>query len=125
MALRPDMHRLLLMVLFATACGSPVGPVLVTARVPTLRVMNRSDRPIYYFVVERESAASVDWRPCTQAETCPAVAPGAQAVVSFDRIVGYEPGEREAIFYWWHLVHAPQDAFAVDSIRAIIVRLGA
>ena len=104
-------------------CSSSFGPVDVVTQASALRILNSSDAPIYYFIVERQSAALVDWAPCTKPSTCPSVAAHGDAEVPFSRIVGYEPGEREAIFYWWHLLPVPAGGFQVDSIRTRVVQL--
>ena len=104
-------------------CNSSFGPVDAMSQGSALRITNFSDAPIYYFVVERQSAAFVDWGPCTNPSTCTSVAAHGDAQVPFGRIVGYEPGESEAIFYWWRLVPTAGNGFQVDSIRAKVVQL--
>jgi len=105
-------------------CTDGIGPVDIVSRDSALRITNSSAAPIYYFAVERQSAASVDWGPCTNPSTCASVV-AAHAVVQvpFSQIVGYEPGEREAILYWWHLIPSPGSGFQVDSIRARVLPL--
>src|SRR6266436_5779877 len=88
-------------------CNSSFAPVDVVPQASALRIVNTSDAPIYYFLVERQSAALIDWAPCTNPSACSSVAAHGDAQVPFSQIAGYEPGEREAIFYWWHLLPVP------------------
>ncbi len=88
-----------------------------------MRIINSSNAPIYYFVVERQSAALINWAPCTDPVACPKVEAHSAATVPFSRIAGYEPGEQEAILNWWRLVPAPGNGFQVDSIRSKVVQL--
>jgi hypothetical protein len=111
-----------LVAVLLAACDSPVGPLLVTARPPSLRLNNRSDSPLYYFIVERESSALVDWIVCAL-PSCPGVEPHSEKSIPYSQIVGYRDGEREAIVYWWRIVPVPSGGFRADSIRATIVGL--
>jgi hypothetical protein len=108
----------------ALGCNSPTGPFQVTAGVGSLRLANTTEIPVYYVLIESETATRVDWIPCTNPSSCLQVAPRAEKTVPYQEIMGYEPGDREAILYWWHLEPAPADAFQPDSIRAKRVRLG-
>ena len=105
------------------ACNSPTGPLAVSAALPSLRLQNSSAAPIYYFAVERESAALIDWAVCTDAPVCPTVPAHGRTVVPYDHIAGYAPGEREAIVYWWHLEPLGAGQFRADSIHAVVVGL--
>jgi hypothetical protein len=107
----------------AIACNSPTGPLGVSAALSSLQLQNGSATPIYYFAVERTSAALIDWAACTDAPTCPAVPAHARRMVPYDQIAGYVPGEREAIVYWWHLEPLGAGQFRADSIRAVVVAL--
>ncbi|HEX2077310.1 MAG TPA: hypothetical protein VHG08_06360 [Longimicrobium sp.] len=111
-------------------CSSSEGPldpavaldVSVNAR-KSLRLENASSRAIYYFVIERNMAALANWAPCTSPEQpCPRVQPRSQTQVPYSRIAGYEPGAREAIVYWWHLVER-DGGWAVDHVRSVVVQL--
>jgi len=104
------MHRYLAVfaVLAALACNSPVavGGTLDVSVAPTgLRIVNNSGAPAYFFAVERETAARINWAPCVDPEQCREVAVGA--------------------VYWWHLVPETGDTFHADSIRALVVSLSA
>ncbi len=99
------------------------GPLAVRARDGALEVRNETDAPVYLMVIERESSAVVDWIPCRDPQTCDGLAPGEERTIRHDEIVGYEPGEREAVVHWWHLEPRQGGGFAPDSVRSEIVRL--
>ena len=124
------MHRYLAVfaVLAALACNSPVavGGTLDVSVAPTgLRIVNNSGAPAYFFAVERETAARINWAPCVDPEQCREVAVGAETTVPYTAVAGWAPGAHEAIVYWWHLVPETGDTFHADSIRALVVSLSA
>ncbi|SRR5258706_10638556 len=110
------------LVALAVACNSPTGPVQITSRNGALQLTNATDGPVFYTIIESETAARVDWAPCVNPSVCPYIAPHQQRAIPYAEITGYHPGAREAIVYWWHL-EAPADAYQPDSIRATRVRL--
>jgi hypothetical protein len=106
-----------------TATFSLGGPLAIRAGAGDLQLENRTSAPVYTFVIERETAAVANWAPCTNPATCEAIAPGQQRRIAYDDIPGYEPGDDEAIVYWWHLIPAPGGGFATDSMRSEVVPL--
>jgi hypothetical protein len=108
------------LVVLVAACTSPTGPFQVTARIGSLQLENSSPKAVYYVLIESETATRVDW---ANPSTCLNVAPRAAASIPYAQIMGYEPGDAEAILYWWHLQPAASGGFQVDSIRAKRVRL--
>jgi hypothetical protein len=89
----------------------------------SLRLENTSDRTIYYLVFERDFAARALWGPCDGPEQpCPRLEPRARTQVPYGQIGGYEPGAREAVVYWWHLVER-DGGWAVDQVRSVVVQL--
>ena len=112
----------------AAACGGPTefrldGPLSIRADGRAVEMENTTGETVYTFVVERETAALIDWMPCTSPTECDGIEAGARARVGYDAIAGYEAGEREAIVYWWHLRPAAGGGFAPDQVRAEVVRL--
>jgi hypothetical protein len=112
------------LVVLAVGCASPTGLFQVTARTGSLQLANATAMAVYYVLIESETATRVDWAPCANPSTCVQVAAHAEKTVPYGQIMGYEPGDAEAILYWWHLEPAPADRFQPDSIRATRVRLG-
>src|SRR2546426_12797790 len=117
------MQRAMLgLAILLVACSSPTDPFQVTSRSGSLQLANATDGPVFYTVIESETARRVDWVPCVDPFTCPSVAPHRQRAIPYTEIMGYQPGDPEAIVYWWHL-YAPADGFEPDSIRVTRVRL--
>jgi hypothetical protein len=118
--------RLAPLVLLA-ACVSPTGVVSdgtlqVLPRAADVLIRNLSDQAAFYFIVERQTLALIDWRPCVTAD-CPSIAPHAHAAVTHERIAGFAPGAREAVVFWWRAVPTGSGTFAADSIHTLIIRL--
>lgn len=99
------------------------GPLAIRTGAGEVQLDNRTNAPVYTFVIEREAAARTDWVACTNPATCDAIAPGQERRIAYDDIPGYETGDDEAIVYWWHLMPAPGGGFAPDSLRSEVVRL--
>ena len=96
-------------VLAIVACSSPVEPpainveqVIFAPREPTIRITNRTDAPVYWFIVGRKASALVDWRPMV-CDECPSIAPNATVSRRYDESL-IDASEREAFVYWWHAV---------------------
>lgn len=104
------------------ACEAPVGPLVIQTGPSSLLLTNRSDSSLYYFIVERESSALIDWIAC-ESPSCPRVGSHSAKTIPYSQIAGYSDGEREAILYWWRLVPAAAGGFRFDSIRAMAVGL--
>jgi hypothetical protein len=111
-------------VIALAACDAPTDPLQVTVRTESLRLKNATESAAYYFLVESETSALLDWAPCADPSTCANVPPRGETIVPYDEIFGYESGDREAILYWWHLEPAPGGGFQPVSVRVERVQLG-
>ena len=110
----------------AFACADGAGPsdeLQVDAIPPRLILANESSATVYVVVIERNSLAVVDWIPCIDPVMCPGIQPGADSIIRYDRITGYDSGEDEAVVYWWHLVPRSGGGYQPDEIRQVIVEL--
>ncbi|HEV2148802.1 MAG TPA: hypothetical protein VGR37_15465 [Longimicrobiaceae bacterium] len=121
-------HALVLALAVLPACISPTefrlqGPLSIEAEGGSLQLGNHTRETVYTFVVERSSAALINWAPCTDPAQCDGIAPNQRRRIPYSRITGYEPGEHEAIVYWWHLEARRGGGFRPDRIRAEVVRL--
>ncbi len=109
---------------FLLGCGSPTEPVAgrVEVRLADAGMVATNHRPadIYFFLIERETAAVVDWMPCTEPAACPRIAANATLTVPYDSIFGWKGDSHEVLFYWWHLVPAAGGAYRPDSIRSVV-----
>ena len=117
----------LLIVSAANACSTVSGPssgdgVGAAARNGQLEVRNRSDQPVFIFVIGRVAAAYTDWIACADASACPPIPTGGRQLFPYP---ASRSGvvEREALVFWWHAVRGTDGSFRPDSIRALIVPL--
>jgi hypothetical protein len=124
--MRFDQLSLLAVLLGVSACS---GPTSVTEDDFTIRatgqevvLRNGAARPTFYLIVERETAAVIDFVTCVDESQCPHVASGATVRVPYSAISGYRPGKREAIVYWWRSVLSPTGPQA-DSFHSTVMRL--
>ena len=120
---------LCLFALFGGCSGSegpldPAVPLDVSVNTSqSLRLENNSSRTIYYLVFERDFAARALWGPCNRPDQpCPRLEARSGTQVPYSQISGYEPGAREAVVYWWHLVER-DGGWAVDQIRSVVIQL--
>ena len=104
-----------------TGPAGPTGPLAVKVSRTQLSLVNRGDRPVYTFVIERETRMLADWAACADPAHCPSLAPGATQVIPFTEGNRLAPG-REALVNWWYSVSTP-DGYRPDSIRTFVVRL--
>lgn len=101
----------------------PSAPLNVSVASRSLRLENQGSRTIYYLILESDLAARALWAPCTRPdEPCARLEPYAAVQVPYSDISGYEPGSREAIVYWYHLLER-DGGWEVDEIRSVRVRL--
>lgn len=63
-----------------------------------LKVSNKSDRSIYYFAVEQETAALIDWIAISREEN-EIKAKDAKDIL-FEDVIGYEKGAKIILYYW-------------------------
>jgi hypothetical protein len=83
---------------------------------------NATEKPTYYFIVERETAAVLDFTTCVEGPRCQNVPGGATVRIPYRQITGYSPDRKEAIVYWWRSVLAPTGP-RVDRLRSTVVEL--
>ena len=122
---RPRLLAIPLLLALA-ACELITGPASRVNAVndpPNVVVINRGERPIYYFAIEQDAAARTFWGACDNPETCDAVAPGGRREIPYESISGYSPEAEVILVYWWHLVARTGGGFEPDSIRFEEVRL--
>jgi hypothetical protein len=84
-------------------------------------LVNSSERPVFYFLVERETAAVINFATCVEPE-CPHVAAGATVRVPYTAITGYQPGKREIIVHLWLSVPSSSGPRA-ESIQGTVLEL--
>lgn len=108
------------------ACGDPAS---VTQDQLTIQATGRevvlsstAAQPTFYLVVERETAALINFGMCINQPQCQSVAAGSTVRVPYSEITGYHAGSKEAIVYWWRAVRTPAGPQA-DSLRVTVTKL--
>jgi len=111
----------------ASACDAvditAVESDLITATATTeggVRLHGLTGRSVHYFVADAEALALIDWVPCLDPASCPAVPPRGTVDVPRSAIAGDQPGSHTVVVYHWLLVRRG-DGIVPDSIRAITV----
>jgi hypothetical protein len=85
----------------ALACSDPVSvtqdkfTIHATGREVVLS--NAAAQPTFYLIVERETAAGINFATCVDGSQCLRVAAGSTVRVPYRDITGYRPGSQEAI----------------------------
>lgn len=124
-------HSLSALVLTAAAltagCDSPSGPdgseISVSAQRGVIALTNHGDEPVYYRLVERTALPAVSWVLCTRPESCAGVAPGETLRLPYERIAGYDRGDREALVMTHRLEAGPDGEYVTTGSRTRTVRL--
>lgn len=113
-----------------SACDEPsaidnYGPVVrARADAPTLSVSNLGSRPVHYAVFERVDEGTIFWGKCTpQNAGCPTLAPGETVSIPYAQIARYEPGDKEAIVYWWMSEPDAAGGYRIVREAKLVVRL--
>jgi hypothetical protein len=108
------------------ACGDPASitqeqfTVQATGREVVLN--NAAPEPTFYLVVERQTAALIDFALCVDQPLCLSVAPDSTVRIPYGEITGYHAGSKEAVVYWWRAVPGPTGPRA-DSVRSVVTEL--
>lgn len=90
----------------------------------TVQVTNLGGRPVHYLIHERVDAGLIFWGKCTPAhEGCPVLAPGERLRIPYGELGGYDPGDTEAIIYWWESRIDGNGGYRVVGDDEAIVRL--
>ncbi|MBB4634938.1 hypothetical protein [Longimicrobium terrae] len=106
--MRRRLTALALAAALTTGCDSPLDSgsapsFAISTKLGVITLANGGDEPVYYFLVEREAQAYVDWIPCAKPDTCTGVAPGTAVRLGYNQIVGYDRGDREAVLTRYRL----------------------
>jgi hypothetical protein len=122
----PAKYLALLFLLVAPACEDSTAPAQDEFTIHTtgeeIVLSNAADKPVFYFIVERQTAALLDFATCVQGRDCKSVAPGQTVRIPYRQIAGYKPERKEAIVYWWTTVLAATGP-RVDKLRSQVVEL--
>lgn len=111
------------------ACESPgisddYPDVYAVTRDQTLHVRNVSGRPLHYLIHERGELALILWGKCTPAdEGCPVLPAGESLEIPYEQIGGYDPGDKEAVIYWWESRPDGDGGYRIVREDEVVVRL--
>lgn len=110
------------------SCGTPSevrteGPIAIRARWNAVELRNRGSEPVYFFLIEMESEESIRWVPCTDPLTCDGLDPGEHRRIPYGTISGYDPGDVQAVLYWWHLRSQAGGGFQFENLGVARIRL--
>jgi hypothetical protein len=107
-------------------CDSPTAPqgeLLDTFSAERhLTLINRTDDPVYFIVVESELAARTLFFICSDPVDCRHVAPGASVSIAYTQIAGYQPG-RQAVVLHWRIIGNPMFGYHADEVRSLMAPL--
>lgn len=110
----------------STACRSPVHPDgTVSASIvgPSLRIENASRVPVYYFAVEPEMVARINWAPCVEGPNCYAIPAGSATTIPLTSVAGFDSTSEEVLVYWWRRVPGrPLITYRPGEIYHVIAR---
>ena len=98
---------------------SHTGEVVVRSASSKLHITNKTDAPIYYFVVGRVSAASINWVAFSNVSN--RIVKDSTMSIPYNDIYRGEH-EKEVIVHWWHAAR-PGTAARGDEIHGIVVEL--
>jgi hypothetical protein len=103
----------------STARASAPSELAVSARGGVIELDNSTGRRVFYRIIERETSARVRWAPCVVGPDCQAFGPHSTVRLSYESVLGYAPGAREAVVFWWYAERTPAGRLAADSVRSV------
>jgi hypothetical protein len=117
----------LVMALVVEGCSDPVAAesdiLLAEMSSSHLELRNRTAVPVYYFAVDDQTAAVIDWAPCTDPPQCEAIPAQATRRVLLADLHIREDASHLIVFHWRLVAGVGQSGYAVDSLRALRVDL--
>ena len=90
----------------SSTAGIQAGSVTVNVRADGLMVSNQTERQVWYFAVNRETLALLDWAPCVM-DVCPSLRAGESRLIPWKDVVAYDPAAKEYSFMWWQAEVGP------------------
>lgn len=89
------------------SCSNPVlfenNIISISKNDSLLKITNRDDNTIFYFIIEQNAAALIDWVPSTKVPIIPG---GSAVTIKYSEIEGLQnltvKKDTKVIFYYWH-----------------------
>ncbi len=112
------------LVILLAACSTPTsvdsGLLAVSASSNKVTLSNHTAEPVSYLIATPAYLALYDPGPCRLPEGCnESVAANSTITIPFERIRGYQPGERTAVVVHWRGLAGPP----VDSVHRLVIAL--
>lgn len=63
-----------------------------------MTIINKTENPIFYFVVERETAAAINWVPISSSEN--EIIPQQNKQLNLNDVFGFKAGRQIIVYYW-------------------------
>ena len=106
------------------SCSDPVSPVRsgeVEAGQTFLGIVltNPDQEPLYYFAVEREFLARINWAPCA-GESCRAVEPESRKLIRYSSIAGWTDRSQEVVVHWWR-AELIEGEWQIGSVNSLVI----
>lgn len=115
------------LMLMALGCSDAVGVEsdLLTAEISgaRLHLTNRIAEPVYYFAVDNETAAVIDWAPCTDPQQCTSVPAGSTQTLRLADLHISENAASLVVFHWRLVPGGDPNVHVFDSVRTLTVTL--
>ena len=89
----------------------------------TITLTTPGTRSIYFTVIAGAVVNDYDWAPCALPDDCLHVSPGESVKVRYEDILGWKPGDPDAVLYLWRLIPSRQGGFEPDRVRAVFLEL--
>lgn len=121
----------LVVTLALAGCSNPNDPssdlLRASASNRTLEVENTSSDRVYYFAVDKNTLALLDWAACIEPANpnCKSLDGGQTERISYSDIFGTDEdgGGSTAVIYHWRLIPVGAGKYKIDSIRNLEVEL--
>ena len=119
------LRRALAALTIATAgCSDPVGVEtdILKARVvsASLGLTNQTRFPVYYFAVDRNTLAVIDWAICMDPTRCESVPARSTRWVPLTEIFGADENSEIVVFHWRLVPGESPTGFVPDSVRSLV-----
>jgi hypothetical protein len=124
----PLRHGLALALGIALAsCSDPVGVEsdILAAEIAgdNLELRNAGEAPVFYFALDRETLAVVDWVICTDPNDCQSVPARSAKLIPVEQVHPSD-GDADILVYHWRLVSGDSPTgYVADSLRTLTVPL--
>lgn len=98
--------------------------IRASADAPVLTLANTGRLAVHYMVFDRSELGIMLWAPCTPDQPeCPTLRPGQTVQIPYVEIGAYDPGDTQAVVYWWIDEPAPEGGSRTKRQGDLLVQL--